>query len=193
MDTAVARWPAARRVALLADTHGALAPDLVDGLTGADLVVHAGDVGAAAVLDILGTIAPTLAVLGNNDTPAKWRASEHARLAALPAALAVELAGGLLVVVHGHQWPRADVRHDRLRAGWPAARLVVYGHSHRRTCDVHGLPWVVNPGAAGRARAHGGAGWLGLTISPRGWYLAENRFAREAHIPSRSRSTRGPC
>ncbi|MCB1748074.1 MAG: metallophosphoesterase family protein [Gammaproteobacteria bacterium] len=189
--TVTQRWPAARRIALLADTHGALADDLLPGLAAADLVVHAGDVGGGAVLDTLAALAPTLAVAGNNDVTAKWPRDEAARLAALPAALAIELRGGTLVVVHGHQWSNARLRHARLRAAWPRARLVVYGHSHRRLQDASALPWVVNPGAAGRARAYGGAGWLGLSVGARDWYVAENGFAPDQRVPPVPRQNEG--
>ena len=106
-----------------------------------------------AVLDALGAVAPVAAVAGNNDVAAKWPRGEGSVRTALPEAIEIALAGGSLVVVHGHQWPRAAQRHARLRARWPGARAIVYGHSHRRVTDTEETPWVLNPGAAGRARA----------------------------------------
>ena len=67
----------ARRVALVSDTHGALADTIVGQLRCADLIVHAGDVGAEQVLDALGAIAPVIAVRGNNDTGEKWPAGRR--------------------------------------------------------------------------------------------------------------------
>ncbi|MEQ8496532.1 MAG: metallophosphoesterase family protein, partial [Gammaproteobacteria bacterium] len=84
-----------------------------------------------------------------------------------------------LVVVHGHQWPRAGTRHAKLRARWPAARAIVYGHSHRRIVDNDHAPWVLNPGAAGRARTYGGASWLGLAVDRDCWQVAEGEFPRD--------------
>ncbi len=170
-------FPQARRVALLSDTHGALAPGLCERMAGADLIVHAGDVGNAGVLDALAALAPVIAVSGNNDAPAKWPAADHDVLQQLPEAVELALPGGLLVVVHGHQWRDAGRRHQRLRDQWPRARGVVYGHSHRHVVDDEALPWVLNPGAGGRARAIGGAGWLGLVTAAVGWHVERNRFA----------------
>lgn len=154
--------PGARRVALVADSHGRVLPEVLAGLVGVDLIVHAGDVGAAGVLQVLGAIAPVFAVRGNNDLPGRWPAGEQGVCAALPECCELALDGGLLAVVHGHRWPVVRTRHARLRAAWPAARWVVYGHSHRRVVDDSASPWVLNPGACGAARAHGGAGWLEL-------------------------------
>ena len=60
------------RVAVLSDTHSPRfwkrCPSAVAAhLTGADLILHAGDVCTADVLDELATYAPVQAVLGNND------------------------------------------------------------------------------------------------------------------------------
>ncbi len=176
MNPARAAWPAARRIALVSDTHGQLDSAVLAALAPADLVVHAGDVGNAAVLEALGALAPVAAVAGNNDVAAKWPRGDADLLATLPEALEIALAGGSLVVVHGHQWPRAAQRHARLRARWPEARAIVYGHSHRRVTDTGETPWVLNPGAAGRARTYGGASWLALTVGGGHWRLAGDGF-----------------
>ena len=167
------RAPKARRIALVADSHGLLVPALLDRLRAAapDLLVHAGDLGAAAVLHALRAIAPVCAVAGNNDTARQWPAGEAALCAALPEVLSLSLAGGALVVVHGHQFPAVATRHARLRGRFPEARCIVYGHSHRRCIDTGSQPWVVNPGASGRARAFEGAAGLLLTVACEAWYI----------------------
>ena len=76
--------------------------------------------------------------------------AERPWLASIPWEARLPLPGGLLVVVHGHRVPAAD-RHARLRALYPQARAIVYGHSHRLVVDRDASPWVLNPGAAGRA------------------------------------------
>ena len=67
------------RVVVLADTHAprrwkSCPPRVADQLRGADLILHAGDVCTAAVLEELAGYAPVRAVLGNNDGPdvAAW-------------------------------------------------------------------------------------------------------------------------
>lgn len=162
---------AAQRVALLSDSHGMVLPALLDRLVGIDLVVHAGDVGGRAVLRALRKHGALCAVAGNNDTPAQWPAGESSICQALPEALRIELTGGSLVVIHGHQFPSVASRHARLRAAFPDARCIVYGHSHRRCIDDDVLPWVVNPGASGRARAYEGAGGFVLAVSAAAWRI----------------------
>lgn len=154
----------ARRIALLSDSHGVIVAPLRERLANIDLIVHAGDVGAQSVLATLSGIAPLCAVAGNNDTPRQWPPGEAEACHALPEALSVALDGGELVVVHGHQFAKVSTRHERLRKAFPTARCIVYGHSHRRCLDLGALPWVVNPGASGKARAHGGAGGLLVSI-----------------------------
>ena len=166
----------ARRVALASDSHGALHDDVLRALADADLIVHAGDVGASAVLDALAALALTVAIMGNNDTREKWALSEHTRLAQLVDVAEFALSGGSLVAVHGHQWPKVATRHAKIRMRFPHARCVVYGHSHRLIVDRDADPWVVNPGACGRSRTYGGASWLGLTVGRKGWRITESRF-----------------
>ncbi|MEM7542926.1 MAG: metallophosphoesterase family protein [Pseudomonadota bacterium] len=152
-----------RRLALLADTHGQIHEGLLAWLENMDLIVHAGDIGSDSVLDTLARLAPVVAVRGNNDVPEKW-AGNAANARALPLDATLDLPGGKLQVVHGHQWPAAASRHRRLRESFPDVRCVAYGHSHRRVIDKEKTPWVVNPGAAGRSRAFGGAGFVEITL-----------------------------
>ena len=44
----------AQRIGVIADTHGLLRPQALDALAGSDLIVHAGDIGNAAILQRLG-------------------------------------------------------------------------------------------------------------------------------------------
>lgn len=54
-------------IGVVSDTHGLVRPQVVEALTGAELIIHAGDIGNADVLKALGKIAPVSAVRGNND------------------------------------------------------------------------------------------------------------------------------
>ena len=56
------------RIGLISDTHGLLRPQALEALAGSELIVHAGDVGEASILAVLGRIAPVTAVRGNIDT-----------------------------------------------------------------------------------------------------------------------------
>ena len=111
---------------MLSDTHAprywkACPPEVARRLDGVDLILHAGDVCRATVLEELAAFAPVRAVLGNNDEPdvAAWGAPETLRLDldGLPAAMV-------------HDAGPAAGRTRRLRRRFPGAELVVFGHSH---------------------------------------------------------------
>lgn len=157
------------RVALLSDTHGELDPRVADAVAACDYALHAGDVGAAAVLRALRPRRRVIAVRGNNDTPAHWPADDALLLAALPEEAILTLPGGQVAVIHGHQAGEPVRRHENLRRRFPEARLVVYGHSHRRLIDQSRTPWVINPGAAGRSRTYGGPSLVILEADLADW------------------------
>jgi uncharacterized protein len=133
-------------VLLIADTH--LGPGETDRLLDriaaelatADVVLHAGDLTDASILDALASRAPAVhAVRGNND---------HGL--ALPERLALDVDGCAVAMVHDSG--AAAGRAARLRRWFRDADVVVFGHSH--------LPWHevdvrdghaqhhVNPGSA---------------------------------------------
>lgn len=160
-------------VALIADTHGVLDDGVAAAIAQCAVVVHAGDIGNATVLRTLrARHERVIAVRGNNDTPAKWPAKDARCLGALPAAARLRLPGGILAVVHGDRHNPAARRHARLRREFAGLRAVVYGHSHRLVCDDSRLPWVLNPGAAGRVRTGGGASCLLLLATAAGWQVS---------------------
>jgi putative phosphoesterase len=124
-------------VGVIADTHGLLRPEAAAALASADLIVHAGDIGSAALLDELAAIAPVLAVRGNNDRD-RWAAR-------LPESVTTEIAGVRLHVIH-------DVR--RLK-GDPAALgvdVIISGHSHKPRVERREGLLLLNPGSAGPRR-----------------------------------------
>lgn len=163
------------RVLLLSDTHGALDARIAELATGCALAVHAGDVGAAAVLDALAARCPrVVAVRGNNDVAVKWQGAATA-LRTLPTEERIELPGGVLAVVHGDALAARD-RHTRLRRAYTDARVVLYGHSHRLCVDDAAVPWVLNAGAAGRARTYGGPSCLLLQVEAKAWRVEIVRF-----------------
>ena len=61
-------------VGVISDTHGLVRPEALIALQGSDLIVHAGDVGNADVLERLRAVARTIAVRGNIDDQEAARA-----------------------------------------------------------------------------------------------------------------------
>jgi putative phosphoesterase len=131
------------RVLLLSDTHipdfAAVLPDaLRPELHRADLILHAGDVTAATLLDELSTLAPVHVAIGNGDGPdvRAWGALPEVEL---------DVHGVRIAVVHD-AGPRKG-RERRLRRRFPRADVVVFGHSHI-PLDVSGIGQrLFNPGS----------------------------------------------
>lgn len=165
------------RIALVADTHGCVDMRVLRVAAACDLVVHAGDIGGGNVLDALRRCGPVYAVRGNNDTPQKWPSGRCRMLRRLPEQVRLSLPGGVLVVLHGDRVLPARWRHEKLRRLYADARAVVYGHTHRLVCDRGTLPWILNPGAGGRARTFGGPSCLTLEVDMRRWRVRARRFA----------------
>lgn len=124
-------------VGLISDTHGLLRPEALEALRGVSLILHAGDVGGAEILDRLATIAPVHAVRGNTDTGAFGRS--------LPEEDLIEVGGIRIHLAHGH----LPLRIDPKTAG---ARIEVSGHTHRPVIERDGGRLRINPGSAGPRR-----------------------------------------
>lgn len=167
-------------VGILSDSHGYLDPRVADVVNQCDYIVHAGDIFNAQVLAQLKPKIALIAVTGNNDYPAVWADAEADIVKALPAVCKLDLPGGLLSMEHGHRLGNMP-DHDDLRWDHADARLVVYGHTHRRVIDQSELPWVVNPGASGEVRTHGGPSCLRLTASEDKWEIDTFVFEPKPH------------
>ena len=166
-----------RRIGLISDSHGPIDGRIVESLKHCDFLIHAGDVGRSAALNTLDEVAQTTAVRGNNDTSDRWPQDEIHRLQELPLIARVTLSAGHIIVIHGHQFPQVKKRHQQMRDQFPDAMAVVYGHSHRLVTDIEHSPWVLNPGACGRARTYGGPSGLILERGARRWEVSPIRFA----------------
>ncbi|MGZ8804890.1 MAG: metallophosphoesterase family protein, partial [Microbacterium sp.] len=126
-------------IGLVSDTHGLFRPAIADALAGVSLILHAGDVGADAVLQELGAIAPVRAVYGNVDSVRP----------PLEARLALEVGGLGIHMSHGHELgsPTPDKLLARYRGD-----VLIFGHTHTPLVHREGSRLVVNPGAAGPKR-----------------------------------------
>ena len=58
------------KVGLISDTHGLLRPEALAALGDSELILHAGDIGSPDILKALKSVAPVIAVRGNNDSDA---------------------------------------------------------------------------------------------------------------------------
>jgi putative phosphoesterase len=133
----------ALQVAVVSDTHGprfwkACPPAVAEQLEGVDVILHAGDVCTASVLDEIAAFAPLHVVLGNNDGPdvAAWGA---------PETLELDLAGLRVAMIHDSGQKQG--RLARMRRRFPDADLVVFGHSHIPLDETDGDLRIFNPGS----------------------------------------------
>jgi len=125
------------RIGLISDTHSLVRPEALQHLAGCDAIIHAGDICAQAVLDVLEQVAPVTAVRGNNDT------GDWAR--ALPTHARLTVQQVTILVVHDI----ADLDLDPRSKG---ISVVVTGHSHKPSIDERDGVLFVNPGSAGPRR-----------------------------------------
>jgi putative phosphoesterase len=130
-------------IAVIADTHmpkgsRRLPERCVELLGEAEAVIHAGDFFARPALAAIEALCPLVhAVHGNVDEPA-LRDS-------LPATLEVELGGRTLALTHDAG--PAPGRLARLRRRFPAAAVVVFGHSHLPLHEEEDGFQIFNPGS----------------------------------------------
>jgi putative phosphoesterase len=134
-------------IVAISDTHAprrwkSCPPAVAAHLRGADLILHAGDVCTASVLDELAAYAPVHAVLGNNDGPdvAAWGAD-----GGVPETLSLDLGGLRVAMIHDSG--AATGRLRRMRRRFPDADLVVFGHSHIPLDESGDGLRIFNPGS----------------------------------------------
>jgi putative phosphoesterase len=125
------------KIGVISDTHGLLRPEITRVFHGVDLIVHAGDIGRAAVLKALGDLAPVVAVKGNVDR-GEWAES-------LRETQVVEAQATFLYVIH--EIEKLDLEPSA--AGFAA---VIHGHSHVPLAVEKDGVLYLNPGSAGPRR-----------------------------------------
>lgn len=129
--------PAEISIGVISDTHGLLRPEALEALRGSDLILHAGDVGSADILEELCRLAPVKAVRGNIDT-SPWGDS-------LPQTEVIEAGGLSLYMLH-------DLKQLDLNPSVAGFAAVVCGHSHAPMNEVRNGVLYFNPASAGPRR-----------------------------------------
>ncbi|MFL5761072.1 MAG: metallophosphoesterase family protein [Thermomicrobiales bacterium] len=152
-------YPTPLTIGVIADTHvyshGARRlPDEIFDLFrrfSIGLMLHAGDVNIARVIDQLRALAPVIAVKGNND--------DQVLAQALPLSVRFDVGKHRFVLLHGHLGQTARSEAAKL-AG--SADCVVYGHSHIPKIEQVGGTILFNPGSATdrRWQEHFGVGLI---------------------------------
>jgi putative phosphoesterase len=122
-------------IGILSDTHGLLRQEVIDGLKGVDMIIHAGDIDDQSVIEKLNDLSSSLTVVrGNADK--EW--AEH-----LPQEAWLEILGNKIFVIHNKGKISCDVGD---------ADIIIYGHSHKYSLvDKEGQIWF-NPGCCGKRK-----------------------------------------
>lgn len=116
----------------------------------ADLIIHAGDIGPQLVLDELGVIAPTVAVLGNNDYERYWCSDGEVR-----DHRSLTFNGVDIFVQHIPREMEASLKgrpplQPPLVKTPPA--LAIHGHTHVPRLETNGRRITLCPGSPSRGR-----------------------------------------
>jgi uncharacterized protein len=144
------------RAGVLSDTH-LIRPDksfskqVHDCFDNCDVIIHAGDLTALAVLDAFHP--KTIhAVCGNM--------CEHAVRARYPEQLLFQLGRFTIGLTHGAGLGQ-DIE-DSLWNIFPEADCIIYGHTHRPVCHRHGKSLFLNPGCFQATSRFGAAGTFAI-------------------------------
>ena len=127
-------------VVVLADTHiprraKGLPEGLLPHLERTGLILHAGDLLEASVLEELSRYAPVRAVKGNVDGPD----------VDLPETLEFEVGGVPVAMIHDSGQKKG--RRGRMKRRFRGARVVVFGHSHIPLLEDEDGLMLLNPGS----------------------------------------------
>ena len=130
-------------IAVVSDTHmpkgkRALPEACVVRIREADALIHAGDFSAASVLADLRALCPVVLAVHGNVDDAELRRE-------LPETLEVDVGGPSVAIVHDAGPSKG--RLGRLRARFPEAGAVVFGHSHLPLHEERDGFQIFNPGS----------------------------------------------
>lgn len=127
-------------VGVLSDTHGRLDPAILELFADVDRIVHAGDIGDAAIIEELASLAPVTAVYGNCDG--------GGALAGLPESVTAVIGDVTVRVRHSIEMVEAldgAVLEVMRQAG---RGVVVGGHTHLPSISRKDGILFLNPGSA---------------------------------------------
>lgn len=137
-----------KKIGIISDTHGVFDRALMDFLADTDEVWHAGDIGSAALSDVIAGFKSLRAVYGNIDDALVrriWPRCSH---------FACEGAGVLMTHIGGYPGRYEPGFRRMIEECRP--QLVITGHSHilKVMYDKRHEALHINPGAAGKYGFH---------------------------------------
>lgn len=128
------------KIGVISDTHSFLDPRVEKIFAGVGHILHAGDIGYAALILELEFIAPVTAVLGNNDAGLTFKETE-----------CIEIAHKKILLHHiVNPHSLSETIENRIRRERPD--LVVFGHTHKKYSETVNGVLYFNPGYAGKSK-----------------------------------------
>jgi putative phosphoesterase len=126
-------------IGVISDTHGTLSSTVMKLFKNVDLIIHAGDIDSADVLEKLKSIAPTVAVRGNMDC-GPWTVN-------LKQTETIRIGEVVLFVCH-------NLDGRRMIPSSTDVNAAICGHTHRGSIENKEGILFLNPGSASQRR-HG--------------------------------------
>lgn len=132
------------KIVVISDSHtdsiDNLPRQFLNEISGADLIIHAGDFTSKRLVDELRKVGPFRGVYGNIDGPDVRKE--------LPAIDIVQAGDFKIGVNHPAEGGSPLTLEQRLRPKFPGVQAIIHGHSHRTKNDFRdGVLWF-NPGSA---------------------------------------------
>ena len=132
------------KIVVISDSHtdsiDSLPRQVLDEMSGADMMIHAGDFTGKRLVDELREIGPFRGVYGNIDGPDVRKE--------LPAIDVVQAGDFKIGVNHPAEGGSPHTLEQRLRPKFSGVQAIIHGHSHKAKNDFReGVLWF-NPGSA---------------------------------------------
>lgn len=152
------------KIGVVSDTHcravRELSPQILDGLSSMDLLVHAGDYDEVSLLDELRALGiPFHGVYGNMDGP------EVRRL--VPSSEVFEVEGFRIGITHPPDGGPPFGIERRVKKKLPEVDVIIFGHTHFVKNRLKGKVLYLNPGTATGAFPARHKTFAILTLDPR--------------------------
>lgn len=135
------------KIVVISDSHtdsiDNLPRQILDEISGADMIIHAGDFTGKRLVDDLCKIGPFRGVYGNIDGPDVRRELPETETDI------IEAGSVKIGVSHPAEGGPPHTLEQRLKPKFPGVQAIVHGHSHKTKNDFQeGVLWF-NPGSAG--------------------------------------------
>ena len=125
-------------IGVISDTHGLVRPEAIAAMQGAELIIHAGDIGGKNIIHQFSEVAPVMFVRGNTDY-CSW-SHQHA-----PEVDVIRHENFYFYAIHILR----EIDIDPAAAGFD---VVISGHTHKPLIEYKENVLYINPGSCGPRR-----------------------------------------